>query len=485
MKSALKLDSHSFSKWLNVFLVGMAIAVPALFILHFPAVSDSDLWWHMRSGEWILLHGWPHTDPFSRDVGGLPWAEYSWGFDVILFRLFVLFGLKGAVFYTLTLAVLISTYIYSMVRRYVASVGHAAVLTACVSFSIWHLYSPRPWLVSMLFFIVVLDALMVARETGKMRMLYLLPVVFAVWVNIHIQFVDGLILLAFAVLDALIGKAFTGVKMWARPGVLCGVVAACLLATHLNPYGWHIYKVAYDLASQPGVFYELAELQSMKFRDLADYGVLFFSVVGATMLFRQKRIDLFYLCLLAFGFMTSFRSRRDCWIIVVICAGIIAKHLPESKRTELQRYGAWVSACVVAVVASSLWGYWRITNARLQSDWMDANLPVAAVEQVQRLGLRGPLFNHYDWGGYLMWALRDPVSIDGRAGLYGDTRYFRNIGTWGAAPDWADDSLLQTSNLVIGPSRSALVQVLREDSQYKVVYADKLATVFVRRELRP
>ena len=64
-------------------------------------------------------------------------------------------------------------------------------------------------------------------------------------------------------------------------------------------------------------------------------------------------------------------------------------------------------------------------------------LPVRAVEVVKERGWSGPLYNDFEWGGYLIWKLRIPVVIDGRAALYGDERINRSIATWGGQPDWA------------------------------------------------
>jgi hypothetical protein len=106
-------------------------------------------------------------------------------------------------------------------------------------------------------------------------------------------------------------------------------------------------------------------------------------------------------------------------------------------------------------------------------------MPVRAVESIRTNGYAGPLYNDFNWGGYLIWALRMPVNIDGRTNLYGNERMDRSIATWGAQPDWASDPELKSAGLVIGPVTAPLTQLLRMDSHYKLVYEDKLAAVFV------
>ena len=111
-----------------------------------------------------------------------------------------------------------------------------------------------------------------------------------------------------------------------------------------------------------------------------------------------------------------------------------------------------------------------------------ATFPSAAVEFVKEKGLPGPLFNDYDWGGYLIWSLPEiPVSMDGRALLHGTRRLERSADTWEAHEDWRSDSELQKARLIIGPVNAPLCAVLRMDPQYQLAYEDRVASVFVRR----
>ena len=44
----------------------LTFAIPVLVALAAPSVADPDIWWHLRTGEWILEHrNLPDSDPFS------------------------------------------------------------------------------------------------------------------------------------------------------------------------------------------------------------------------------------------------------------------------------------------------------------------------------------------------------------------------------------------------------------------------------------
>ena len=99
---------------------------------------------------------------------------------------------------------------------------------------------------------------------------------------------------------------------------------------------------------------------------------------------------------------------------------------------------------------------------------------------VEKQGYPGPLYNHFNWGGYLIWRLPQlPVSMDGRTNLHGHKRIARSLKTWGGASDWNSDTELTSSRLVIAGMNNALTSILRMDPRFRLVYEDTVAAVFV------
>jgi hypothetical protein len=105
--------------------------------------------------------------------------------------------------------------------------------------------------------------------------------------------------------------------------------------------------------------------------------------------------------------------------------------------------------------------------------------PARAVSFLQTHPPSGPIFNHYDWGGYLVWKLYPAtrVFIDGRADLYGqqlldqfaDTIQFK--GAWQQTLEqWRIDTVLV-------PADSALATGLRSAPGWTVAYEDSQAVV--------
>jgi len=462
-------------------------AFPAILCLRIADAGDADVWWHLRSAEWMLQHhAVPRTDPFSSYGAGKPWAAYSWLYELIIYQIFQRLGLVGMVAYTIGMAVAVTVCLHRLIRRLQADFTFAVALTACAAFCFSRLYTPRPWLFTVLFFVLELDLLMQARKTGKIRGLVWLPVIFALWANLHIEFIDGLVVLAIVLAESILARWWSGREARIRPAVLCGISMACILATLVNPYGWRIYQVAYDLATQPGVLSKVTELLALPFRRLDDWGVLLLALAATGVLARVRHFALFESLLLAFAIYVSFHSQRDVWVVVIAASVILASELKGDDKNRLQLTASVAPFIAAGTALVLLLGFRAlgVDNASLRTKLAE-ELPVRAVEVVREKGWTGPLYNDYSWGGYLIWALRMPVSMDGRAALYGDEQIDRSLVTWNGLPEWVSDPDLLKAGLVIGPVGAPLTQLLRMDPRFELGYEDKLAAVFVARKSLP
>jgi hypothetical protein len=201
---------------------------------------------------------------------------------------------------------------------------------------------------------------------------------------------------------------------------------------------------------------------------------------------KVRRTVFFEVLLLAFAIFVSFRSQRDVWVVVVAASAILAAELKGDEQNRLRLTASAAPFIALATGAAVLLGAFglHVNNAQLQTGLAEA-MPVRAVEVAKEKGWSGPLYNDYNWGGYLIWELRMPVSIDGRAALYGDEQIDRSVATWSGQVKWASDPELQKAGLVIAPVSAPLTQLLRMDPRFQLAYEDKLAAVFVARRGMP
>lgn len=468
----------------NTVVLAILFASSALMCVHAACANDPDIFWHLRTGQWILQHhAIPRVDPFSGVNAGKPWQPYSWLFELLAIKLFHGFGLAGIVGYSGGMVLAITVAVRHLIKRLQADFSVVALLTFVTCYSLGHLFTPRPWMFTILLFVLEIDILMYARKTGRTRELAWLPVIFALWSNLHIQFIDGLLVLGLAVGESIVTRWGIGEKTRLRAPWLIAAFGGSLVATCANPFGWHIYRVAYDLAAQAGVMGKIQELQAIPFRDLANFCVLFLALACAAALAWVRRFQVFEIGLLVFASVVSFRSQRDVWVMATAAAAILASTIVGKNKTTIQlpKFATAVAVMAAAILVLAGFRVMHVNNALLDTE-IAKTLPVDAVKAVQANGYTGPLYNDFNWGGYLIWALRMPVSIDGRAAFYGDQVIDRSVATWGGEPDWASDPALTSAGVVIGPAKAPLTQLLRTDPHFKLVFEDKVAAVFIARK---
>jgi hypothetical protein len=467
---------------IQALILVILFAVPAIFWARTNSILDPDIWWHLRTGQWILEHhAIPRIDTFSSFAAGKPWQAYSWLFEVLVYKLYSTFGLLGIVFYTGFLTVAVTAALYHMLRRLQRDFSLVVLLTFAGAMCMGHLYTPRPWLFTILFFILELDILMQVRRTGRVRELFWLPAIFALWCNLHIQFFDGLVLLALASAESLSPSHLKTAGRRVHPLAIPAVSLACILTTFLNPYGPSLYKVAYELNAQTDVLNLINELKAVPFRDLADFILLLLALAGSAALARVPRLLPFETALFAFAAFVSFRSQRDVWVLATVAVAILAARLPGSDKAKDSTHAsvgplAAVAAALAVVVACKVA---HVDNTSLRNQ-MSLVEPVQAVEFIQQRHFAGPLYNDFNWGGYVIFHLQNlPASVDGRTALMGEQHLNRAVATVGAQPGWSTDPQLAAAGTVLLPASAPLATLLQMDARFHLVYHDKTAMVFV------
>ncbi len=466
--------------------------IPAIVVMR--PVDDPDLWWHLRTGQWIVAHGTvPMTDPFSSFGQEKPWIAYSWLFELIIYGLYQRMGLAGIVLFRVALVFAVAVAIHRFVAKREPRFIVATGLVGLALLPIGYLMSERPWLFTVLFFTMTMDAVLDLRAGRSRGAVWLLPLVYALWANLHIQFIHGLFLLALAcaapVVDRLFGLSEPGEHAdradshaWWQLVVL---TIACLLATFCNPYGLHLYGIVVEYATQSGAYDLVEEHLAMDFRAWWNWALLALALGAACALGRRRRVSSFEVLLLIAAAYFSFHSRRDLWFMVLSALAILTTGersltlLPERFALTPPRLLA-LGIGVILVLAVIGWKQ-NLTLTRL-SQAVEDKYPVQAADFVEKQGHGGPLYNPFDWGGYLIWRLPSlPVAMDGRTNLHGVERMKRSYATWSGQPGWDRDPELEAARLVIASVKSPLALLLRREPRFKLIHEDQLAAVFIAR----
>src|SRR5690242_5664825 len=248
----------------SVLVLCLAFALPVGIALR-PSIYNPDIWCHLRTGDWILQqHAFPRTDPFAQGGSERTFLAYSWLFEVACSKLYAIFGLRFMPLATAALAAAIVLALFLLFRSIRISLTTAALLLLVTGLSISGLFYLRSWLFTMLFFVVELW-LLVRPRTNTIATFIVLPLLFVLWTNIHVQFLYGLWILGLFFGEALLARimgwnTLTGDPKWTLKNRAI-LLVLCSLATLVNPYAIGIYEVIREYATQAGVFPFVRELR--------------------------------------------------------------------------------------------------------------------------------------------------------------------------------------------------------------------------------
>ena len=467
-------------------VLGTALSTLVLYavtaVIALRSVADRDIWWHLRTGEWIVQHrAVPHVDPFAPDGAAKAWMTSSWLFDVVLHALHESFGPPALAAYALVLGLACVLALQRLGARRTRGPITAVALPALAFAVVAPLLGPRPALVSILFYAIELSVLFSALEGGDRRGLWLLPPLFVVWANLDRGVGHGLLVLALATVAQRLERrrrsaeaADDSVPELARVTLFCG------LAALLTPYHVGLYSALLDTGGQGAARERLGDLASPTFRALGDWIMLALLLGAVFVTARRSRHRTFTLLVLGVSAFSAFRTSRDAWLVAVSATAVLSS-VRFSGRTAVATRGLGVAAAVAAGIVGAV--VWSLTppQPRWQSE-VSARFPVAAARVVEDRRYPGPLFSPLEWGGYLLWRLpRLTTVVDGRLELQGDARIRRLIATWDGGREWAIDPDLAGAGTVVAPTDSSLTTLLHDDPRFVVVYTDDVAALFVAR----
>jgi len=465
------------------------------------ALTTPEVWVHLRTGLWILQnHSIPHSGLFSQ-YSSLPWNDSSWAFDVLLGAAYRLFGLRAIPILLMMLKAALAVVTFLLARNQRAGFWSAVLLSAVAQYVISNL-QPLPYVFSILFFAVELRLLLGSRKTGEVRKLFWLPVLFVFWANLHLQFVAGLLLLGLFVVSVLLEKALRDQgATWLSSRIFpldlkqVGIVSLLsLLATFANPYTVHLLPAAFKVLYSPVAFEHFTEMSSMSFRHPQEFVLMLLVMAAFLALGSLRSLALFETAALLGGTLVAFRIERDAWLVVLPAIGVLSggfqflrtkSESPRSAPLAWERtWAAGLTLAVVVIAAVSIPGSPMLMNK------VSVYFPVKACDYIQANRLPPPLFNAYSWGSFLTWYLPQyPVVVDSRIELYGNDILSSYFDVVGGKELLESDPMVARAGTLLLERESAMAKALTNlpglSAQYRLVYSDDIASVFVPQAMVP
>jgi hypothetical protein len=449
-------------------------------------VVDPDAWWHVKTGEYIAAHRQvPGTDPFSYTRAGAPWVAHEWLTDLALYGIYRIAGWGGPI---TVFAAVLSAAFFLMFLRCAGSPYLAGILTLFGAWATAPVWGVRPQVLSL--FLTSLWLLILERsELNRKLLWWTVPIMF-LWVNLHAGFALGIVLLALFLLGDFLERRLEQRAVRTsdlRLRALAATLLLNLLVVPLNPYGVRMYSYPLEtLRSKPMQNY-IAEWASPNFHRLDYFPLLILLLVTVGVLTWSKtHVRARDIALLLAGTVAALSAVRMIPFFVLIAVPIVSQSLrkPAASQTPPRRtlpvlhlLNAAILLFIVAFVSTHLA---HVIRHQPQSE--AEHFPRAAVTFLETHPAPGPIFNHYDWGGYLIWRLYPSahIFIDGRADLYGEPLLQQFADAYQLRRDWRPTLAQWGITRVIIPPDSALATGLRSAPDWAVIYQDPKAVIFSR-----
>ncbi|MBI4169832.1 MAG: tetratricopeptide repeat protein [Acidobacteria bacterium] len=414
-------------------------------------ITDTDLWWHLASGDLILRTGTvPRADPFSYTVPGQRWIDIHWLFQAALAGIHARGGLRALTAVAAALVLALFAILYVRGRRLA---GNSAVLGVLVvaGLACQERFLTRPEVVSWILLAIVLSALDRALAAGtrreRRRILWIaLPAVHVVWANVQGLFMLGPALLSLALVAA-------AAEHWRspearrdpdRPIDLLVALAAAALASLVNPYGAAALRLPLEqffghLGGVSLVSRTIAEFQpTLSSRPVTASIVAFWILVflaALALLLNAGRVRLFEVLVAGAALYAALRARRNIPIFAIAVTPLLLRNA--AGAAAAWRTARWPAArrraaalVPVFLAALCLFLTFDVVSNRFflrpptERWWGIGTIPHYFPEEAARFvtesRIPGNVFHSLSIGGYLIhaWGGGRGVFIDGRNDPY-------------------------------------------------------------------
>lgn len=487
-------------------------------------IHPADFWWHVRTGQIIATTGQiPTTDLFTFTRAGKAWINQAWLMQVLLYLELRLGGLPFVLF----AHALVITAGYLLVElaclRVATAASPAPALTpglspnleggtgaqrgakwgaaraaalatiAAMAIGIVH-WNVRPQSASFLGFGAVVYILTRWRS-GPTRLIWALPPIFALWVNLHGGFVFGLglaVIYAAMHIVAAHGHAAQDARRasWRDHVPLLLAVALGAAALALNP-GGPVQAVRYVfgfLASSTTIQKNL-EFQPLSIRE-AD-GLIFFVVLLITLALLWRRPQAAtadqIAILVVFGLASLYARRIVPWYGMAL-APTLALALTAAAATARTRETPLMNYIVLAIMAFCAiamlpWVRPYVPPPFSRSYVVEDFNPEEAARRLCALGGTARPFTNISFASYLEWACPAvPVFMDTRFELYPAAMWQDYIRITNGLYNWEERLERYGINTLFVQKESEfkLIAAARASGRWETLYEDAYAILLRR-----
>lgn len=481
-------------------------------------LTTADLGRHLQNGKWVVENHFNlssfnspvHENFYSYTNQDFPVVNHHWGAGVIFFEIYKFAGFGGLSLFYILLA-LATFSIFFLIAKGESNFTVAAILSLFLLPLMAERREIRPEIFSCFLAALYLWALWAwRRKKLAVSRLYILPVFMIFWVNLHVYFFLGLFLIGTYWLVETAGLIFAKLSdeefLEKARGVknLTAVLILSILAAFLNPFGWK--GLIYPLQIFRNYGYTIVENKSVWF--VENYGIVNsnFMLIKAVLILmllsfflifiiNKKKISVPYLIFAVFFGTIGWLAIRNFTLLGFFALPILALNFeniftPGQKDNPPAKENGLAVMYIIILIVAIFANYQFVSphSGNRGVGLLPENEGVA--EFIQKENIKGPIFNNYDIGGYLIWNLPagEKVFVDNRPEAYPDSFFSEVYKPMQENPDIFKKIDQQYNfNMVvfsagdITPWGMNFLKVIKEDPDWTKVFEDNYAVVYLKK----
>lgn len=440
-----------------------------LFLVLLLPPFDPDLGWHLRCGELMIKEGgFCRENHFSTLLNGYQWTNHHWLYQILLFLIWKKFDLWGLTIFNALIVTLALSLFNLTIKNWKLEKKWAILLALVFSWNVFNL-GIRSQILGILYFLALLFLLSGQRKSSR----FLLLLTFLLWANTHGSVVFGLIFLFL----------FSLKNFWKNFFFL----VLSILSSIINPFGWKIFFEAWRHLTIPleKLIAEWVPPEPFK-RTIVFLG-------GISLLFLTEKFS--WPTILSLSFL-ALKARRNLpfffffFFFLLFKSHFFQKWLSSWKRKKSLRsdlltftsltlffYGLFIRLPQTLRINSSFQNYCQTSPL---------TYPYEAITFLKQQPEKGNLFNRYEWGGFLIWQLKEyKVFIDGRMPAWptpsGKSPYTIYLETLQTKPGWQETLTNYDINWILISPETFMDLKLKPNPEkfgWKEVWRDKKSVIY-------
>lgn len=460
-KTSQKKTNRPVIKDNPVYNYGLLILFTVFIILFttFKITGDDDVFWHLATGRYIVqTHDVPSTDIFGFVTQGQQWMPFEWGWDVLTYGIYNIGGYTALSVFRTIIFLLMFFIFFTILRKFRVSYTIIFLFLTLLAFGIMDRLTPRPHIMSLLFFALVLYIIIDYRyfNRSNYKILFFFPLIFLIWANIHMGIIAGLFLLGIFVVSEIIiflkPNKFSSKEIppLTKPELfrLMLIFIASILVMFINPNSFATYVYAYDHTKMK-LLETINEWRS-PFDEMFSGGFVtliykIFLFGGVLILYYAIRKKDLFAALVFIGFaIYSVRAVRftvDYLIIITVFLALTVSFIINSSKSESLKNFFSINPFPKIIIQAALLlfifnlpndklyldylKYYRVSGFGINSDFIPTQMfDFMKANNIPSIGQK-PL-NHFGTGGFLVWNFPESKNFIDSRNLNDDIFYEYN-----------------------------------------------------------